>query len=201
MQIQLEVPAMPTGLTWTPALTDDQFERTASENSVFKLERTKEGGVIVHAPAGGLTGDGNSEIIFQLRGWWKTHRLGRVFDSNTGFFLPDGSMLSPDAAYATPNQLRGIKREEAAKFLRLCPAFVIELLSETDSPTKAAAKMDEWIANGAQLGWLIDPYARTVSVYRAGQSLVVDHADKVHGVDPVAGLVFDTSELWSCYEL
>ena len=67
----------------------------------------------MHPPTGGLTSDGNAEIVAQLRPWWKTHRRGRVFDSNGGFFLPDGSMLSPDASYVLPQKLKGLTKDES----------------------------------------------------------------------------------------
>ena len=114
----------------------------------------------MHPPTGLLTGAGNSEINRQFRSWWDAHTKGRVLDSNTGFFLPDGSMLSRDAANVTAEQLKGVTRKQLTGFPRVCPAFVIELLSASDSLAETSEKMHRWIANGAQLGWLIDPIGR-----------------------------------------
>jgi len=154
----------------------------------------------MNPPTGALTGDGNSEINRQLRNWWDTHLGGRVFDSNTGFFLPDGSMLSPDASYVLPEQLEGITRAQLAGILRLCPAFVIELLSESDSFAATAKKMQQWMASGAQLGWLIDPYRQRVLVYKLGYEPNTVTTQRVDGSGPVDGFSLDLSKVWRCYE-
>jgi Uma2 family endonuclease len=133
-------------------LTDAEFEALCRDNDNVQIERTREGVIRMNPPAGGLTGDGNAEIIRQLRNWWMVHRRGRVFDSNTGFYLPDSSMLSRDAAYVGANKLKGLTRTQLTGFPRLCPDFVIELLSESDSLARAKSKMELWIENGATLG-------------------------------------------------
>jgi Uma2 family endonuclease len=98
-------------------------------NELVKLERTKDGKIIVNPPTGFDSGSGNSEIKDQLRTWWKQHRKGRILDNNTGFFLPDGSSLSPAGGYVTEEQLRGVTKEARKQHLHLTPVFVIELLS------------------------------------------------------------------------
>jgi Uma2 family endonuclease len=160
-------------------------------NELVKIERAKDGTIVVNPPTGFDSGSGNGEINFQLMAWWKQHQKGRVLDNNTGFFLPDGSSLSPDGGYVTDEQLRGLTKEKRKHFLRLTPAFVIELLSGSDSLPKAKEKMESWIANGAKLGWLIDPYSRNVLVYEAGHAARLETADKVAGTGPVAGFVLD----------
>jgi Uma2 family endonuclease len=201
MQIQLEIPQFPVRLGWDTPLSDEDFERAAMESEWVQLERSKEGDLIVHAPAGGYTGDGNSEVIYQLRSWWKTHKRGRVFDSNTGFFLPDGSCYSPDAAYVRAEQLTGLTSKQRAKFLRLCPTFVIELASLSDRRTAVEAKMQDWIANGALVAWLIDPYQKSVTIYEPGKSPQTVTTEIVSGTGPIAGFEFNTADVWSCYEI
>ena len=200
MSTILEIPKLPSSVMLDPPLTDEEFEKLCAANDLVRLERTKEGKIIVNAPAGGDTGSGNSEIITQLTVWWRDHRRGRVFDSNTGFFLPDGSSLSPDAAYATADQMRGLTKEDRKHFLRFTPAFVIELLSASDSLSDARKKMEVWSANGAKLGWLVDPYSRNVLVYEPSQAARVETAEKVAGIGPVAGFVLDLAAVWSLYE-
>ena len=104
--------------------------------------------------------DPNAEILHQLRGWWDTHEQGRVFDSSAGFRLRDGSILSPDVAYASAEALSRLARGELKGFPRLCPDFAIELISDSDALSKLKLKMEDWMANGAVLGWLVDPGAR-----------------------------------------
>ena len=99
-------------VVFDPTLTDEEFERMSMANELVKLERTKDGKIIVHPPTGFDSGSGNGEINDQLRAWWKQHRKGRILDNNTGFFLPDGSLLSPDGGYVTEEQLRGLTKED-----------------------------------------------------------------------------------------
>jgi len=200
MSTILEIPKLPSSVVLDPPLTDEEFEKLCAANDLVRLERTKEGTIIVNPPAGADSGDANSEIIYQLRAWWKKQKQGRVYDSNTGFFLPDGSSLSPDAAYVTAEQMRGVTKEDRMHFLRLAPAFVIELLSASDSPSQARKKMESWIANGSLLGWLIDPYDRNVLIYEPGRSARLEKTDKVSGTGPVADFVLDLAPVWSAYE-
>jgi Uma2 family endonuclease len=201
MNAVLEIPVLPPrSIVLSPPLSDDEFERMSMQCDNASLERSKEGAIIVNAPAGGMTSDGNAEIIHQLRAWWKQHRRGRALDCNCGFFLPDGSCLSPDAAYVTAEQLAGLTRSQLARFLRLAPAFVIELVSESDRLTEAIAKMESWMANGVKLGWLVDPYARQIRIYEAGAQPHIESGSTVAGSGPVQGFVFDAEEVWRCYQ-
>ena len=138
--LHLDVEALPEAIVWNPPLSDDEFEALCFENDSVKLERTKEGRILMHAPASDDTSSANSEIIRQLGNWWDGHERGRVYDSNGGFFLPDTSMLSPDAAYMLPESL-GPRSKRGSKMARRCPDFVIELLSPSDSLRKTQAKM------------------------------------------------------------
>jgi len=197
----LEIPApLPRSLVMSPPLSDEEFENLSESCAFASLERSKEGAIIVNAPAGHSTGDGNSEINHQLRTWWKVHHRGRVSDSSVGFFLPDASSLSPDAAYLTSDQMQGLTREERARFLHITPAFVIELRSPSDRLAALQRKMEAWIANGVQLGWLVDPEAKQVHVYTPGAAARIETGPSVAGSGPVEGFVLDLEEVWSCFE-
>jgi Uma2 family endonuclease len=200
MSTILEIPKLPSTVVLDPPLTDEEFEKLCAANDFARLERTKEGKIVVNAPAGGDTSSSNGEITAQLRDWWKRHRQGRVFDSSGGFFLPDGSVLNPDAAYATAEQVRGLTKEDRKRFLRFTPAFVIELLSPSDSLAETKRKMENWIANGARLAWLVDPDRRNVVVYEPDQAVSMVTADTVAGTGPVDGFVLDLNAVWSLYE-
>jgi Uma2 family endonuclease len=197
----LEIPALPPrSIVLEPPLSDEEFEKLCASCDVGSLERTKEGKIRTNAPAGGSTSSGNAEITRQLSSWWIQTRRGRVFDSSAGFFLPDGSVLSPDASYVTAEQLNGLTRDELARFLRLAPVFAIELRSPSDSLVKAAEKMEAWIANGVQLGWLVDPYTKQVHVYEPSAAPRIETGSHVAGSGPVDGFVLDLEEIWRCYE-
>ena len=191
---------LPRTLVFTPPLTEAEFEVLCRESDNIRFERTKEGTICMNPPAGGWTSDGNAEIIHQLRGWWDTHEQGRVFESSAGFRLRDGSILSPDVAYASAEALSRLAKGELKSFPRLCPDFVIELLSDSDAIGKLKQKMEDWMTNGAALGWLVDPYARQVTVYRQGEIPVVVDGNSVSGSGPVIGFVLNLSKLWARYE-
>jgi Uma2 family endonuclease len=192
---------LPRSLILDPPLTDAEFEALCATNDLIYFERTREGEILMHSPAGGFTSQGNGEIGGQLRLWWKTHRRGMLFDSSGGFFLPDGSMLNPDASYVLPHKLEGLDKHDLTGFPRLCPDFVVELLSISDSLSKAQQKMERWIENGASLGWLIDPYEKRVYVYEAGAETATESGNAIPGRGPVEGFTLDLEELWRCYEI
>ena len=200
MDALLELPPLERILVLDPPLTDEEFERLCFSDTVHQFERTKEGEIVMHSPTAGYTGDGNREIIYQLSVWWRQHRRGRAFDSNTGFFLPDTSMLSPDAAYIRPERLRVVTRDAGNRLLRVCPNFVIELLSASDRLKKTQRKMADWIANGAELAWLVDPYKKQVHVYEPGKQNRVETGLSIAGTGPVEGFTLDLAEVWSRYE-
>jgi Uma2 family endonuclease len=193
--------ATPRIVVLDPPLTDAELEALSIASDWFRLERSREGKILMHPPAGGLTSSGNAEIGSQLHSWWMTHERGRVFDSSGTFFLADSSMLSPDASYVLPQKLKGLTKDELTGFPRLCPDFVIELLSISDSLPKAREKMERWIENGDALGWLIDPYKKKVYVYEHGSQVTVVSGNTVQGKGPVEGFVLNLDELWRRYEV
>ncbi len=199
--MRFEASLVPRNLVVDPPMSDAELEAFCARNQDVQIERTSDGVIRVNPPTGALTGDGNAEIIYQLRGWWSEHRRGRVFDGNTGFFLADGSLLSPDAAYVLPEQLNGLTKAQLAHMPHLCPAFVVELLSESDSLAKTQEKMQRWIANGSILGWLVDPYRRCVEVYSADSLPRIIEGLRIDGSKPVGGFVMDLAEIWRCYEV
>jgi Uma2 family endonuclease len=205
MSAGLALPKLPDRIMLEPVLSNEEFEELCAVNSPFRLERTREGVIVVNAPAGMATGDGNAEIIYQLRAWWKAHRQGRAYDSNLGVFLPDGSSLAPDAAYVTAEQIQTLRAGDLDHFLPFAPAFVVELLSKTDSVKKTERMMRHWIENGVQVGWMIDPYKRRVTIYESGRETRIETRivtdDKVVGTGPVAGFVLELADVWRSYEL
>jgi Uma2 family endonuclease len=156
---------------------------------------------LLYPLAGSATSGGNSEINYQLMAWSRTHRRGRVFDSSIGVFLPDGSALGPDAAYATEEQVRTLRVRDLDHFLPFAPAFVVELLSKTDSVKETERKMLRWIDNGVEVAWLVNPYVRTVTVYEAGGQTRIETGDKVIGSGPVDGFVLELEDVWQSYKL
>jgi Uma2 family endonuclease len=198
--LRIDAETLPRVLVLDPPMTDEEFEALCRENDNVQFERTKEGAIRMHPPAGGYTSDGNREITYQLSAWWAKRKRGRAFDSSGGFRLPDGSTLSSDASYLSEERLQKLPKGGLRGFPRVCPDFVIELLSDWDTVEERKKKMMDWISNGALLAWLIDPYERHVFVYRPGQKPERVTGRKVTGEGPVDGFELNLGPVWKCYE-
>ena len=178
-------------------LTDDEFFHFCQQNRDLRIERTCEGEVIIMSPTGTRTGLRNSEINFQLQSWNKQRQAGYVFDSSTGFKLPNGSERSPDASWVSLGKWEALSSEEQEKFAPLCPEFVIELKSPSDLLPTLRDKMEVWMSNGCRLGWLIDPERETVFIYRADSSRdeLHDFGRRVSGEDVLPGFELELEAL------
>src|ERR1044071_3616876 len=152
-------------------LTDEQFLQLCRDNRDLRFELTAEGELIIMPPTGSLTGWRNADINHQLTAWAKSDGTGLTFDSSTGFRLPNGAKRSPDAAWIRRDRWDALTEQEKEGFAPLCPDFVLELRSTDDSLSSLQDKLAEYIANGAQLGWLIDPKAKRVYIYRPNQPI------------------------------
>jgi Uma2 family endonuclease len=178
-------------------MTDEELMRFCAKNEPLRVERDANGELIVMSPTGGGTGRTNSELNFQLASWARETNSGVTFDSNAGFTLPDGSMRSPDGAWIAWPRWNALTKEEQDRFSPICPEFVIELRSLSDSLTELQAKMQMWIANGAEVAWLVDPARKTVEIYRpAREPEVLEGGSAVEGDGPVAGFVLELGRVW-----
>ncbi len=178
-------------------LTENQLLELSGLNRDLRLEMTAEGDLIVMPPAGGESSDRNAEITMQLRLWAKQDGTGATFDSSGGFVLSNGAIRSPDASWVERSRLDALTDEQRRKFLPLCPDFVVELRSPTDSLSVLQDKMQEYLDNGARLGWLIDPEDRRVYVYRPGAPVQrLEAPEKVSGDPVLPGFVLDLREVW-----
>ena len=187
---------LPATLTAQP-MTDDQFAEFCAEHPDLMFEMTAEGELIVMAPAFTLTGARNGEISLQLGNWARRDRRGIVNDSSTGYVLPNGARRSPDASWVAKDKIKQLSKKSLQGFWHLCPAFVIELRSDSDRLGVLRAKMVEYIENGAELGWLIDPKKRSVEIYRPNsEPVLLTGIDSVAGEGPVAEFVLSLLPVW-----
>ncbi|OJJ18901.1 hypothetical protein BKI52_22830 [marine bacterium AO1-C] len=179
------------------ALSDDEFFQFCQENQGLKFEKTNTGKIIVMTPTGGRTGSRNIKIYLQIATWNEQQQYGEMFDSSTGFKLPDGSTLAPDASIVSQARWNDLSDDEQEKFPPLCPEFVVELMSKSDQLGTLQAKMQNWLANGAQLAWLIDPQDEKVYIYRPQQELEVINGfdNSLSGEDVLKGLIFNLKVL------
>lgn len=180
-----------------PELSDDAFFDFCSENDQYRIERTPEGKAVVKSGTGGLAGFRNSVLTAQLCCWAMAESGGVSFESSTMFRLPNSAMRSPDASWVSLSRWKSLTREQRRKYIPLCPEFVVELISPSDRLPDVSAKMSEWVANGAQLGWIIDGDERKVHIYRQGQPVeVLSNPANVKGEGPVAGFTLDLSMIF-----
>jgi Uma2 family endonuclease len=176
----------------------DQFVELALANRDLQLERTATGELIVMAPTGSETGNSNSDINGQLWLWNRQTKLGKTFDSSSGFHLPNGADRSPDAAWISRERWEALTTAERQGFAPICPDFVIELRSPSDHLKPLQSKLQEYIDNGARLGWLIDKKNRQVEIYRLGKDVEIKYSPiTLSGEDILPGFVLDLSEIWT----
>lgn len=188
---------IPPHLIGLTQVTHRQFERLCREYPDLRLELTSSGELIVMPPTGMETGMHNAYLTAQLIVWVKKDGTGVGFDSNTAFTLPNGAIRSPDASWMTREKYVSLSERERRGFGRMCPDFVVELRSHSDSLPTLLNKMEEYMENGATLGWLIDPQRRRVYVYRSGEQMVVLEDPAVVSGDPLLpGFELQMEEIW-----
>lgn len=178
-------------------VNDDEFFEFCMRHKDLRIERTSEGDLLIMTPTGGTTGRRNANLNMNVGIWAEKDGTGVVFDSSTNFKLPNGSVRSPDVSWVRGERWDALTSDEQEVFPPLCPDFVIELRSRTDSLAALKRKMEEYLANGAQLGWLIDPKSRCVFVYRLGQTVErLDDPQTIAGDPLLPGFVLDVTRLW-----
>ncbi len=179
-------------------LTDDELIAFSRRNRPYRIEKNKDGDVVIMTPVGRRGSRREMRVFMDLDTWARADGRGEVDGPYTGWNLPDGSTLSPDASWIDVRRVNRFSDEEQERYLPLCPDFVIEVRSRSDSAKALRGKMESWIENGAQLAWMIDPFARKVTVYRPGQETEeLAEPAAVQGEGPVAGFVLTTEKLWA----
>lgn len=178
-------------------MSDEEFYDFCQDNPEWRLERSAEGEVLVMPPAGWETANQNALLTAFLTSWAVQDGTGMPSDSSAGFILPNGAIRSPDAAWVKRTRLATLTPEQKKKFLPLCPDFVVELRSPSDHLETLQDKMQEYLDNGAQLGWLVDPLNRRVSIYRPGVEVEsLDNPATISGEPELPGFVLDLEKIW-----
>jgi len=178
-------------------MTPEQFEQVCRKYRKLRIELTSTGELMVMPPTGLLTGMRNAHLTSQLVEWNETDATGICFGSSTIFALPNGAWRMPDVSWYKREKWDRLTDEEKEDFARLCPDFVVELRSPNEEVSVLLSKMSEYIANGASLGWLIDPSTRRVYVYRPNEEVVVlENPETVSGEPLLPGFTLTLLELW-----
>jgi Uma2 family endonuclease len=178
-------------------LSDTFFAGLNCGSPGLRVGQMADGELEIMPPVGGVVGYCNSELASQVSEWAKHNGTGCGFGSSTGFALRNGAIRSPDVSWVRRERLAALTAAQKKKFLPLCPDFVVERSSTTDSLTDLETKMAEYIENGAVLGWLIDPENRRVRVYRPGQVMeTLDNPVTLSGDPELTGFTLDLMEIW-----
>jgi Uma2 family endonuclease len=178
-------------------LTDEQFYQLCRSNPELKFERSPHRELIVMLPTGGETGNRNFNIGLDIGIWNRQTQLGICFDSSTCFKLPGGGDRSPDLAWIRQDRWDNLTPEQQAKFPPIAPDFVLELTSPTDNLKETQAKMQEYMASGVKLGWLIHRKTRSVEIYRLGQLVeILDSPTMLSGENILPGFILDLKVVW-----
>ncbi len=192
-------PTPPLVLRFRPVidLTEEQFLAFCAINGDLRIERTAQGEFVIMSPVSTRSGRREGRLFAQLDAWAELDGTGEAFGPSTGFTLPNGAIRSPDASWIPKTRLAQLPAEELEKFAHLCPDFVAEIRSASDNLSTVQEKMEEYIANGAGLGWLIEPYSRRAFVYRPGQPPEELHNPDTLSGDPVLpGFVLRLGPIW-----
>ena len=177
-------------------LTDDQFFQLCIDNKGIRFERDKNKNIIIMAPTGSKSGNRNLKISTEIEIWNRKHNAGVVFDSNAGFTLPNGAVRSPDAAWIINERWEQLSDDEQEHFAPLCPDFVVELLSKSDSVKLLKDKMNEWIENGCRLAWLVDPFNRITFIYKPNaEPTQHPFAETLSGLDVLPGFELKLADI------
>ena len=193
------IPQKPIVIKLDPVvkLTDDQFFEFCQINSEQRFERSASGELIVLSPTGSESGNRNASLIVQVGVWAEQDGTGLIFDSSTGFTLPNGAVRSPDVAWISKFRWNAIPPAQRKKFAPICPEFVVELRSPSDDLSTLQAKMQEYLENGAQLGWLIDPIEQQVHLYQPNAPVQqLNDPATLSGDLTLPGFVLDLSKIW-----
>lgn len=195
--IQTESVPLTVNLPMPVAMTVAEFYDFCQANRDLRIERTATGEVVIMPPAFSDTGNRNLKIAQQLANWADRDGTGEAFDSSSGFTLPNGATRSPDAAWIRLERWNALTEAEKASFAPICPDFVVELKSSSDTLSGLKAKMREYLDNGALLGFLIDRKQRQVHIYRPDQEPeVLENPDAVSGDPELPGFSLQMARIW-----
>lgn len=168
------------------------FWRLCAANRELRLERTAKGAIEAMPPAGSGTGASNLELSFQVAAWSRADGTGTGFDSSAGFTLPNGAVRSPDASWIVNKRWKALTPAQQRVFAPICPDFVVELRSPSDALSRLQEKMEEYIAQGVRLGWLLDPLTGNVEIYRPGRPVErLERPATLSGEDVLPGFVLE----------
>jgi Uma2 family endonuclease len=197
MNLALNQFELPIRISQDRPVTDEELMRLCAENEDLRVEREPNGEILVMTPANSKTSKMNLRIGRLLDEWAEADGRGIATGPDGGYTIPDSSMRVPDAAWVSNQRWQALSDKDQGRFAPICPDFVIELRSPSDKLPDLHAKTQQWIANGAEIAWLIDPIEKAVTIYRPGDRPEhLAHPTSVQGTGPIAGFELVMSRIW-----
>ena len=198
MSIELAGLEPPARLVLSQPISAEEFWHVSQQNPDLRLERSAKGELLIMSPTGLEGGGVETDVVGELRTWALQEGRGKAFGSNAGITLPDTSVRAADACWISWEKLNALTPGQRKRFAPVCPEFVIEVLSPSDSLRDLREKMQSWLDNGVELAWLIDPERKAVEIYRHGQPPETQTGHTaVYGEGAVAGFVLELARVWA----
>ncbi len=198
MNISLNAPFEAVRIRFERPISDEQLMEFCSDNDVLRVEREATGEIVLMSPSGLESGWIEGEVLLELGIWARAHGRGTQVGPSAGFTLPDRSMRAADASWISWDRFHSLTDEQRKSYAPVCPEFIIEVRSQSDRLRPLQEKMHMWLANGAELAWLIDPQRKVVEVYRLGEEVEIhENPTSVLGTGPVHGFEFVLSRIWA----
>ena len=198
MSIQLAGIEPPARIALGSPISAEDFWRISQQNPDLRMERSPRGELLLMSPTGFEGGGMEGDVFAELHGWARADGRGKAYASNTGITLPDSSVRAADACWVSWQRVNALDPADRKRFAHVVPEFVIEMRSESDSLTELRAKMQDWLANGVELAWLLDPQRKAVEIYRPNAAPEVQEGHSaVYGEGPVGGFVLELGRIWA----
>jgi Uma2 family endonuclease len=179
-------------------IDNDDFLHLSRDNQDVQIEMNADGDLIIIPGTGGLTGNRNSKIIARLVIWAAKDGNGVAFDSATIFQLPNKARRIPDTSWLNNEKWNSLSDVEKEKIIPFAPDFALELRLPTDSLKSLQNKMQEYVENGTKLGWLIDPQAKRVFVYRENQETeILENPEEISGESVLPDFLLNLQDIWN----
>jgi Uma2 family endonuclease len=196
MKLPIQNVPLPVRLIYDPPLTDDELMELSAGNDIVWIEREASGALYARPIGETVNGARSTEIAFALHQWAEADGRGRCY-GGAGYLLADGSMRGAAGSWVLNERMAALTKEQRAKYAPLAPDFVFEILSLWDDAEYLRAKMEQWIANGVQVAWLIEPENRRVTIYRMGDKpKVLEAPDRLAGSGVIGGFEVDMARVW-----
>lgn len=139
------------------------------------------------------------EVYFRLRAFVGMTIPGWVFPPETGFRCFPNSpnrVRKPDAAFIALDRMPPATYQDEG-FCTTVPDLVVEVTSPNDLHDDVEEKLDEWLAAGVRVVWVVQPVNRTIRVHRAdGGYAFLREADTLTGDDVLPGFTCPVADLF-----